>query len=82
MVPSPQARVKITDEANTLRSSCRVSLPLLRPQSTREDLLSWLQAEDRNGVYLDADVDAEFGDGWRLSEADAWHHVAEVLADN
>ena len=82
MKPSPQTRIKITDEANLLRFESSRSLPLLRPTSTREELIDWLCNVDRNGVWTDEDCRAEFGDDWVMSEADAWHHVAEVLADN
>ena len=52
---------------------CRVCdsfhAPVLTPTSSREDLLTWLSWSDKNGVYLDADIEAEGLTPWTREQA-------------
>ena len=47
------------------------------PDSTREELVDWLQAMDRNGCWTDEDASAEGFDPLTLAEA--WAAVTEMI---
>lgn len=53
---------KANDGEDTIRH--RPRLPEISADSTREELIAWLCANDRNGCYSDADCTAE---GWDLT---------------
>jgi len=53
--------------------------PSLASESGREVLLAWLQWNDPNGCYTD---DLAATEGFApMTTADAWAHLANVLAD-
>jgi hypothetical protein len=68
----------------SLISLCRIANeytrgPRLRPDSTRDHLIAWLEYNDRNGIYSDDDSDLAGYD--RLTLESAWDLVARECSE-
>lgn len=75
---SREALIRLSNE---LGESCRIpGAPLLRLDSSRETLLEWLQWNDRNGAYTDAETASEDLEPMTLEQA--WEALQNTWKDD
>ena len=76
---SPQERASVARAANDLAAQSHArGAPGLSPDATRETLIAWLQWEDGNGAWSDADSRREGMDPITVDVA--WHAVARAAS--
>ena len=73
-------RIRIADKANKELQGARDHHAALDASTTREDLIGWLCACDRNGVWTDEDMVAEGCDPMTLDEA--WAQVERMAYES
>ena len=70
-------RADIARQANAAAENARMgTAPQLTGDSNREAVIAWLQWNDRNGCYTDADCEAEGMEP--LTEIEAWDLLADA----
>jgi hypothetical protein len=88
-LPSLESRALLASAANEIgRLSSRIGARTLRPESSRVDILAWLQWNDPNGSYEDPEPWADecgcfFGPDDRdpIPLEDAWDLLGTVIRD-